>query len=276
MLLYNFQPVQEEAFSLSHLNRGFQYNDGLFDTLIFADGRIRFLHDHLDRLRRALAVLGLSLPEAWLEESWWHQQVAFLIRENGLTAPVIRIKANVWRRPGGLFTPESDEAEILLTVSAQADQSKIIATAGIVQAAPVPYSPYCFFKGPYALHYVQAGRAKKQAGWEEGILLDDHEHISEALVSNIFWLKGPVLYTPSLETGCIAGIMRLNVLRACQMLRLEVREGFFKAPELLAADLVFTTNVTGMRAIAAIGETRFQTGTDTFRRLEEMVLSPFH
>jgi branched-subunit amino acid aminotransferase/4-amino-4-deoxychorismate lyase len=276
MLLYNFQPVQEESFSLSYLNRGFQYNDGLFDTLIFADGRIRFLHDHLDRLRRALAVLGLSLPDAWLQEAWWHQQVSWLIRENGLTAPLVRIKANIWRKPGGLFTPETDQAEILVTVSAQAAVTKVIGTAGVVDAAPVPYSPFSFFKGPYALHYVQASRAKKLAGWEEGILLDAQGHIAEALVSNIFWLKGSVLYTPSLETGCIAGIMRLNVLRACQMLRLEVQEGFFKQAELLVADMVFTSNVTGLRAIAAIGELRFETSPAVFQRLEEMVLSPYH
>jgi branched-subunit amino acid aminotransferase/4-amino-4-deoxychorismate lyase len=276
MLLYNFQPVQEERFSLSYLNRGFQYNDGLFDTMIFADGRIRFLHDHLDRLRRALAVLGLSLPEAWLEEAWWHRQVAWLIRENELTAPVIRIKANIWRKPGGLFTPESDQAEILVTASAQAALPEVIATAGLVEAAPVPYSPFSFFKGPYALHYVQAGRAKKRAGWDEGILRDARGYISEALVSNIFWLKGPVLYTPSLETGCIAGIMRLNVLRACQMLRLEVREGLYGEAELLAADMVFTSNVTGLRAIAAVGAARFQTRTGVFQRLQEMVLSPYH
>jgi branched-subunit amino acid aminotransferase/4-amino-4-deoxychorismate lyase len=276
MLLYNFQPVKEESFNLSYLNRGFQYNDGLFDTLIFTDGRIRFLHDHLDRLRRALAVLGLSLPEAWLQEAWWHQQVTLLVRENGLTAPVIRIKANIWRQPGGLFTPESEQAEILVTASAQAGLPPIIGTAGILRAAPVPYSPYSFFKGPYALHYVQAGREKKRAGWEEGILLDSQGHVAEALVSNIFWWKGAVLYTPALETGCIAGIMRLNVLRACQLLRLEVREGFFKEQELLAADTVFTSNVTGLRPIAAIGEARYQTSTPLFQRLQAMVLSPYH
>jgi branched-subunit amino acid aminotransferase/4-amino-4-deoxychorismate lyase len=276
MLLHNFQPVKEEEFNLSYLNRAFQYNDGLFDTLIFTDGRIRFLHDHLGRLRRALGVLGLVLPEAWLGEALWQQQVAGLIRENAITAPAIRIKANIWRQAGGLFTPESDQGEILLTVAAQAELPSIIGQAGFIHSAPVPYSPFSFFKGPYALHYVQAGREKKRAGWEEGILLDAQGHVSEALVSNIFWLKDQVLYTPALETGCIAGIMRLNVLRACQMLRLEVREGLFKEAELLSADLVFTSNVTGLRVIQAIGDVRFETSSFTYKQLKEMVLSPYH
>jgi branched-subunit amino acid aminotransferase/4-amino-4-deoxychorismate lyase len=140
----------------------------------------------------------------------------------------------------------------------------------------VPYSPFSFFKGPYALHYVQAGRAKQSAGWQEAILRDAQGHVSEALVSNIFWLKDQVLYTPALETGCIAGIMRLNVLRACQMLRLEVREGLFKEAELLSADLVFTSNVTGLRVIQAIGDVRFETSSFTYKQLKEMVLSPYH
>jgi branched-subunit amino acid aminotransferase/4-amino-4-deoxychorismate lyase len=276
MLLHNFKPFQDESFSLSYLNRGFQYNDGLFDTLIFTDGRIRFLHDHLDRLRRALDVLGLVVPGTWLEEAFWHQQVELLIRENALSAPVVRIKVNVWRQSGGLFTPESDQAEVLMTVSAQADLPEVIQTAGFLSSPPVPYSPFSFFKGPYALHYVQAGREKKQMGLDEGILLDARGHVAEALVSNIFWLKGQQLYTPALETGCIAGIMRLNVLRAGQMLRLEVREGHFKTADLRAADTVFTSNVTGLRTIAAIGQDRFQTSSPTFTRLQEMVMSPFH
>jgi hypothetical protein len=70
--------------------------------------------------------------------------------------------------------------------------------------------------------------------------------------------------------------MRLNVLRACQMLRLEVREGFYQPSELLAADMVFTSNVTGLRAIAAVGEVSFPTHSEAFSRLQEMVMSPFH
>jgi branched-subunit amino acid aminotransferase/4-amino-4-deoxychorismate lyase len=276
MLLYNFEPAEEEAFSLSHMNRGFQYNDGLFDTLIFADGRIRFLHDHLDRLRRALKVLGLVLPEAWLTAAGWQQQVKWLIRENGISAPSVRIKANIWRQPGGLFTPESEQGELLLTVAAQAALPGVILQAGFIRAAPVPFTPYSFFKGPYALHYVQASREKKQAGWDEGILSDARGHVAECLVSNIFWWQDQVLYTPALETGCIAGIMRLNVLRACQMLRLEVREGLYPPDALLAADLVFTSNVTGLRAIQAIGDARFETTSLLFKQLSDMVLSPDH
>lgn len=276
LLKYNFQTIREEDFTLHYLNRGFQYNDGLFDTLIFTQGRIRFLHDHLDRLRKALAVLGLQLPEEWLVDSFWHHQVAFLIRENSLVSPLIRIKVNVWRQQGGLFTPETERADILLTVSAQVELPPVIGTAGFLPAAPVPYSPYSFFKGPYALHYVQASREKQKLGLEEGLLTDARGFVSEALVSNIFWLKGHTLYTPALEAGCIAGIMRLNVLRACQMLRLEVGEGLFAPADLLAADLVFTSNATGLRPIAAIGDRHFQTDSPVFHRLKEMVLSPFH
>lgn len=261
---------------MSYLNRGFQYNDGLFDTLIFADGRIRFLHDHLDRLRRALQVLGIRFPEAWLGEAFWKEQIKGLIQANKLTAPEIRIKANVWRQSGGLFTPESDQGEILVTATSQAALPPVIGTAGFVSAVPVPYSPYSFFKGPYALHYVQASREKKRAAWDEGLLLEAGGFVSEALVSNVFWFKDQVLYTPSLETGCIAGIMRLNVLRACQYLRWPLQEGFFRPEELLNAELVFTSNVTGLRPIAAIGQVSFATSTAGFRQLQEMVLSPFH
>ncbi len=44
------QLIAEEAAALSLSNRGFQYADGLFETMIFQSGKIRFFEDHLERL----------------------------------------------------------------------------------------------------------------------------------------------------------------------------------------------------------------------------------
>jgi len=272
-LLYNSQMIPKEEFKLTYDNRGFQYNDGFFDTLIYTKGRVRFLFDHLLRMRQALDVLGINRPFLICSGKRFGFAVSKLIRECDIPAEVVRIKVNIWRKPGGLFTPEYDEADILISVKPQNIIPPIIQQVGFYEELPNRFTPFSFFKGPYALHYVQASLAKKRAGLDEIILLDEQGNISECLVSNIFWIKNNRLFTPALETGCIAGIMRLNIFRAAQMLRLDVQEGFFKQTDLLAADFIFTSNVTGLRPIISINGQKFATEHALLNQLENLVLA---
>lgn len=272
-LLHNLNLITEQEFNLSYLNRGFQYNDGLFDTLILHQNRIRFLTDHLDRIQRAMAVLKLKVILPLQDASIFEQQVKNLVTQNKLAAETIRIKINIWRKTGGLFTPESAEAETLITVQPQSLFPKYISLAGFAATLPNRYTPFSFFKGPYALHYVQASIIKKQMNLDELILTDEEGNISECLISNIFWIKANQVFTPALETGCIAGIMRLNVLRATQMLRLQVQEGFFLKAELLEADAIFTSNVTGLRPVEQIEHKTFVTAHPLIGQIEKLVLA---
>jgi len=272
-LIYNSQLIEKQDLVLPYNNRGFQYNDGFFDTLIYTQGNIRFLFDHLDRIKKARQALSLNQPELLLNTEKFSNTINCLIQENNIVADMIRVKVNIWRKIGGLFTPQTDDAEILISVQAQNAILPIILKAGFYQDIPNRYTPFSFFKGPYALHYVQASLAKKRAGLDEMILLDEKGNISECLVSNIFWIKNNVLFTPALETGCIAGIMRLNILRAAQMLRLEVQEGFSRPSDLLAADFIFTSNVTGLRPILSVNEQQFASQHSLLPQLEKLVLA---
>ena len=272
-LLYNSQIIEEQSFTLFYENRSFQYNDGFFDTLIYTQGHIRFLDDHFDRMRRAAHVLGLHLPELLSVAAKFSQAVTNLVQQCELNIAVIRVKVNIWRKTGGLFTPEYDDTEVLISIQPQNLISSIISKAGFYEELPNRFTPFSFFKGPYALHYVQASLAKKRSGLDEMILLDEKGNISECLVSNIFWIKNNQLFTPAIETGCIAGIMRLNILRAAQMLRLDVQEGFFNQSDLLAADFIFTSNITGLRSIKAINEEQFTTEHPLLPQLEKLVLA---
>ena len=272
-LYFNNQFIEEQHFSLPFDNRCFQYNDGFFDTLIYTQERIRFLEDHVDRIRQALKTLGMNYPAILSDTEKLARTVAILIQKNDLRAEIIRVKINIWRKTGGLFTPESDDVNVLISVKPPNIIPPLIHKSGFYEELPNRFTPFSFFKGPYALHYVQASLAKKRAGLDEIILLDDKGNISECLVSNILWIKNNQLFTPAIETGCIAGIMRLNILRAAQMLRVEVQEGFFKQTDLLAADFIFTSNVTGLRPIISINGQQFATEHALLHQLEKLVFA---
>lgn len=266
-LLYNFQLLPAATFALACNNRAFQYNDGLFDTLIWANGRTRFLADHLARTQQALRVLQIDVPaelqHAELLEKYLHELAA----QNYLTHELARVKMHLWRAPGGLFTPEQTTAETLTTIHPQAVYPPVIPRADFAATVRNSYSPLSFFKGPLAAQYVLASLEKKQKQLDELILLDAPGFISEGLTANICWLKENTLYTPTLATGCIAGIARKNLLKICAAESITVAEGFFKPRDLLAAEVVFTSNVTGLRPIRCIGSTEFTTAHPVLQKL---------
>ncbi len=64
----------------------------------------------------------------------------------------------------------------------------------------------------------------------------------EGTRSNIFFVKDGHLYTPSLESGCLAGIRRRIVIEKALELTIPFSEGVYYPEDLLNADEVFLTN----------------------------------
>lgn len=231
-------------------NRAFQYNDGFFDTLMVQNGAIRFWNDHQERMRQAARALQLELPEELLAPGFKDAILTLATRNNA--HPLARVKLRVWRAGAGLFTPEINTAEWVATARPTSPLATSPLTIGICKSVQTCFSPFSFFKGPNALLYVMAGISKKEQKRDDMLLLDQHGHVAELISSNIFWLSDNILYTPALETGCVRGIMRSNVIRWAKEAGLQITETRATPEVLLQADAVFATNVTGIRIIHAV------------------------
>ena len=93
-------------------------------------------------------------------------------------------------------------------------------------------------------HYLNNILGKREIGNvvnKEGIFLTEAGYVAEGLF-RISFVKGEILYTPSLETGILNGITRAFIIKFAEELGIEVKEGFFTKDELLSADEVFVTN----------------------------------
>ena len=58
---------------------------------------------------------------------------------------------------------------------------------------------------------MAAIHAKKQK-WNDAALLNTQGGICDTTIANIFLIKDERVYTPALEEGCIAGVMRKNII----------------------------------------------------------------
>ncbi len=254
----NLQPTA----TLPLPNRGLSFGDGFFETLVFAAGRLRLATDHVARMQQAAAALYLTLPAPLATAEALEATLAGLARANNLTKA--RLRLQLWRAGAGRYTPTTAAAEWLATAEPfVADQSPV-ASADFALETHSIHSPLSFCKGPQAWLYVRAAHERQQRGLDEIILCDANGHVAEAGAAAIFWVKEEVLFTPALETGCVAGVRRVQVLRAARAAGVACREGLFIQEVLLAADAAFTANVAAVRTVLAIGQTAFAPPTLAF------------
>lgn len=252
MLLYNGNFISESELRLPLTNRAFQYNDGFFETIMVVNGRIRFWQDHFDRIQTAAKALKIIVPEDFKQAAFEDKILQLADSNNALNYG--RLKLKVWRGGAGLYTPETNVAEWLITLKPASAPSEKLEKVGVCTNVRTNFSPLSCFKGPNSLLYVMAGTEKKERGLDDMILLNQQGLISELTSSNIFWYLNGVLYTPSLETGCVNGILRRNILRWSASENIKTREAFFDVNSILQSDTVFSANVSGIKEIMTLND----------------------
>ncbi|MBW7454483.1 aminotransferase class IV, partial [Paenibacillus sepulcri] len=99
-----------------------------------------------------------------------------------------------------------------------------------------------------SLHYMNNIIAKREllslgaSPGTEGLMLTSEGWMAEGIVSNLFFAKRQVIYTPSVATGILPGITRQRVMELARAAGYEVVEGLFGWERLIEADEVWVTN----------------------------------
>jgi branched-subunit amino acid aminotransferase/4-amino-4-deoxychorismate lyase len=114
------------------------------------------------------------------------------------------------------------------------------------------------FKTLNAQLYVMSALYAREKGFDEALLQNSKFSIIEATSSNIFIVSNGVLYTPTLDDGCIAGTMRMNVINLALENKIKVYECTLNPHNLLSADEVFLTNaIRGIEWVVAYKTKRY-------------------
>ena len=258
-MLYNGRLLADSDVVLGLPNRGLQFNDGFFETLVWADGRVRYLPYHLRRMRAAAAALRLPLPPLLASEVALTQTLGGLAASQAL--PTARLRVQLWRGGGGLYAPPPDAStEFLATAAPFQPHDAPVGRADFAQGVRAVFSPVSFCKGPHALYYVLAAQERQQRGLDEILLLDGSGHVAESGAAAVWWVRAGQLYTPALATGCVAGVRRAHLLDVARARGIICHEGLFGPAELLAAEAIFLANVAGLREVRQVGATVFPAG----------------
>lgn len=237
--------------SISPLDRGFLYGDGLFETMRSYQGTIHLLDRHLRRFADGAAVLGLQLPaNDDLREALYE----VLIANNHADG---RIRLTVSR--GSSDGSESTlfvRSEPLLQSDGIPDAQQLIVFSRARQLPEIMPR----VKSLNYLPEILARREVVEKGVQEGLFLSPDGSVAEGSVSNIFIVKDGRLMTPPLSLGILGGIVRGRVLELAEKEGVPVHEKTFSLAELNEADECFYTNsvreIVPVRAVhaATIGD----------------------
>jgi len=252
-------------------NRGFLYGDGFFETICIRNAHVFFLEDHVERA--LLASTTLMMDDHIKNTDSLFIQIKKIWAANKKPNNAI-VKCMVWRNSEGLYEPSTNKAHMILELKPFREAKMIKQRVGIAENTFNVKTIHSAFKSLSALHYVLAGLEKKQKHFDEILLLDQAGNISEANSSALFWIHDNEVFTPSLDTGCIEGITRKKIIRLCQAWNIALHEVKTAWTSIPKEAMVFTANIAGLSAIAAIEDRAFQLDHALFQRFKEGLFSP--
>jgi branched-chain amino acid aminotransferase len=239
IVFLNGKFVPEEAAVVSIFDRSFLYGDGLFETLLVERGVPFRWRQHLERLERGAAFLGISLPFTPDEMRGF---AARLLLENAMPNALLRLSLS---RGIGLrgYSPRGANLPFLvMTLHSTAGlephtvQSWNLKTASFRLPANEHLAQ---FKTCNKLTQILARAQAEEAGAGEALLLNTEGFVVEGATSNMFWTEQGWVYTPSLASGILSGVTRLVVLEVCRALGFEAHERNITCSQLVEAEGVF-------------------------------------
>ena len=114
--------------------------------------------------------------------------------------------------------------------------------AGIATARQMKQSPFSAMKSINYLLNVVARMEAAEKGLDETIILNDEGYIAEGGGSNVFFVDGGRLITPSADMGIIPGVTREVVIELAGKLGIAVRQGPVGIGIIKRCEEAFMTN----------------------------------
>jgi branched-chain amino acid aminotransferase len=214
-------------------DHGLTVGDGVFEAIKVVDGRPFALTRHLERLARSAAALGLPDPD--LERL--RAAVADVLAEESL--PLGRVRITYTGGPAPLGSGRGDAGPTTVVVAAPLDRA---AETTAVVTVPWPRNERGALAGVKSTSYAENVVALAEAGKRdasEAVFANLAGHLCEGTGSNVGYVVGGQVRTPSLASGCLAGVTRALLLEWS-----DVREVDEPIEELDSAEEIFLMSTT--------------------------------
>ncbi len=216
IVLWNDRFVESSEMQIPFADATYLRGEGLFETIRVVGGKPLFLPDHARRLADSAGRLSLLAPTLEFLEV----KIRELVLANHLSEARVRVTLG----ENCLMTAEPLEAEM-----------EMVSVSTIGERYPVnERSPIAGIK---CTSYAENMALLRLAGVGEVLRANTRGELCEGCVSNVFFVKDGKVFTPSLDTGCLPGVMRQQVMAVA-----EVEEGCWPYEWVREADEIWLSN----------------------------------
>lgn len=234
-------------------DRGFQYGDGLFETIACRDNVLEFWAAHMKRLRQGAERLQLACPE----ETLWLQDIRMLVEHyhsdtdnakttsnNGFVVKLVLTRGNSER---GYRPVEKTEGTRVVQIMAglpsryfhcpTSSPAKLCCCRQTVSINP----SLAGIKHLNRLENVLA-RNEWKDNYTEGLMCDAHGHVIEGTMSNIFGFRQGTLFTPALTSSGVNGILRQHIMQLVEHFSIPLTIAELSIDDIFSMDELFICN----------------------------------
>jgi 4-amino-4-deoxychorismate lyase len=258
--------------SISVHDRGFQYGDGLFETMAVVKGAPLLWGRHMQRLFHGAARLGIDAPP----ESLLRHEAEQVGR--GVERAVLKIVLTRGVSGRGYAPDRQAQPTRTVSLSPWPDYPSGQRTHGIAaQFCRTMISRNPAMAGIKHLNRIEQvlARAELEKDCREGLMCDEFGCVIEGTMTNLFIVSHDSLLTPKLSHSGVEGIMRGVVLERAAELSLETRVMDINKSDVLQADEVFLTNsLIGLWPVRRIETKEYPLGEIT-QRVQEAIVDAY-
>ena len=242
--------IDAAAATISVLDHGVLYGDGVFEGIRFYRRQPFRLDAHLQRLFDSARAIGLTVPMTAADLG---AAIAQLIAEFADVDGYLRLVVTRGVGPMGLDPKPCTNPQVFIVASAlryisderrRAGAAVIIASTRRLNADGLDPR----IKSLNYLNHILARMEANHAHADEAILLNSTGRVAEGSADNVFIVKRGTLITPPVTEGALDGITRGVVIEIAQALNIPLREIPIAPYDLYTADEFFLTG-TGAELI---------------------------
>ena len=237
-------------------DRSYLFGEGLFESFRSHNGKIPFLKDHVARLEWSSEYLHLPFPA----DVDFAKITSELLAKNKLENARFKI---ILSKTDNLN--KTGEAQTNLLVSCEAfDDKKLPETykLKVIKTFPADSLPLAAMKTTNYLVKILARNEAREAGFDDGLLVNSKGSVAEASSANIFWINASgQLCTIAADQGLLSGVTRRNLIELLKKNNFTVNETRATPDEISSSREVFVTNsIIGVKPVVAVDHRQISGG----------------
>ena len=230
-----------ENATVSVLDRGHVFGDGIYEVVRVDKGRLHGIDRHWRRLDRSLRALQIANLDLDLLRS----QLDATLKASGHTDAMVYLQVTRGTAPRAHAFPSDTPPNTLILVQHFGDDKAHLRQtgAGVITHPDLRWAR-CDIKSINLLGSVLAAEAAKRAGCVEAVLIKEDGVVTECAHSSLFAVVDGIIRTHPLDPRILPGITREIVLQIAADMAIPCRQKALRSEELGSVAELFLTSTT--------------------------------